>query len=667
MGLKGAMKKIISLVAGVIVIIPIFLSAADTGPASEPHYSTGAKLITPEEYLKSEKVKMVRSFTTLGGKPLDNLPPSVDLSSQMPKPGDQGNSQSCYAWATTYAIRSFQKKRELGWEYGPNHIFSPAFMHNQYTPRHGNEEFLTFLNFMITEGAVPWSIFPFVDTDEKTQPSPDIRRLGMYFRELGVRVLDTKDIYSIKAMLASGEPVGVDAQFGKSFFALNKKNPVLKKVEEIAAGHHMVAVGYDDKKHALKVMNSWGTKWGDNGFGWIDYDIVPKIISNAWVLYDRPTPPEIAEYLKDPNIAPTGPIPSVVQDEKTAQPLYSAPLFGPGVFAEIVKTISRPNTDSTPPPGDWQKAPAGDPILIVPEEAGITFGNTWLRMGEPLDKIQKFFSAETSPRLAGFSNGSDDVFLGKGFLGGDQIGRIDFIGNKRLPIMTNLGVGFGTPRSKVQRLYKKADSSTDSTDTYFYQSATKDWGGIPLTTNAAFQLVYDAKGNVARMSLATAYKAGYSGQAIKPISESEYKPQGLANVVDSPEGKIKFTVPPGFTKVDKSVWPNIGVGYFIRGNVVNEMIALTVKVFDMPGATPETLMTQRIPADLESQHATDHKPFRTVSNNGTDWILAEDPTGAFLRFYTLKNGRIFQVYAFSNMPLTTEQWVTDFLSSIVFK
>lgn len=332
MGLKGLMKKTLTLVAGFILITPILLLAADLASSPPPHYSTGAKLITPEEYLKSEKVKMVRSFTTLGGKPLDNLPPSVDLSPLMPKPGDQGISQSCYAWAPTYAIRSFQKKRELGWEYGPNHLFSPAFMHNQYSRRHGEEEFLTFLNFMVTEGTVPWSMFPFVDTDETTQPSPDLKRLGMYFRELGVRVLDTKDIYHIKAMLAAGEPVGVDAQFGKTFFALNKQKPILKKVGEIA-------VGYDDKKHALKVMNSWGTAWGDNGFGWIDYDIVPTIIGNAWVLYDRPTPPEIAAYFKDPAIKPTGPIPNVVQDEKAAHPFYSAPLFGPGVVAEIAKTI----------------------------------------------------------------------------------------------------------------------------------------------------------------------------------------------------------------------------------------------------------------------------------------------------------------------------------------
>ena len=34
----------------------------------------------------------------------------------------------------------------------------------------------------------------------------------------------------------------------------------------------MVIVGYDNSKRAFKVANSWGSDWGDNGYGWIDYD-----------------------------------------------------------------------------------------------------------------------------------------------------------------------------------------------------------------------------------------------------------------------------------------------------------------------------------------------------------------------------------------------------------
>jgi hypothetical protein len=38
------------------------------------------------------------------------------------------------------------------------------------------------------------------------------------------------------------------------------------------SGHAMVIVGYDDRRHAYRVLNSWGTDWGDRGYIWWDYD-----------------------------------------------------------------------------------------------------------------------------------------------------------------------------------------------------------------------------------------------------------------------------------------------------------------------------------------------------------------------------------------------------------
>jgi C1A family cysteine protease len=62
-------------------------------------------------------------------------------------------------------------------------------------------------------------------------------------------------------------------------------------------GHAVVAVGYDDKKKiknpntnetktgALLLRNSWGTAWGDNGYGWIPYEFVlKKLAQDFWSL-----------------------------------------------------------------------------------------------------------------------------------------------------------------------------------------------------------------------------------------------------------------------------------------------------------------------------------------------------------------------------------------------
>ncbi len=39
-------------------------------------------------------------------------------------------------------------------------------------------------------------------------------------------------------------------------------------------GHAVCLVGYDDNKNAFKFINSWGTSWGIDGYGWISYDFM---------------------------------------------------------------------------------------------------------------------------------------------------------------------------------------------------------------------------------------------------------------------------------------------------------------------------------------------------------------------------------------------------------
>ena len=64
--------------------------------------------------------------------------------------------------------------------------------------------------------------------------------------------------------------------------------------EGVRGGHGVVAVGYDDAmvienatcglktKGALLFRNSWGTGWGDGGYGWLPYDYVLKGLARDW-------------------------------------------------------------------------------------------------------------------------------------------------------------------------------------------------------------------------------------------------------------------------------------------------------------------------------------------------------------------------------------------------
>jgi len=48
----------------------------------------------------------------------------------------------------------------------------------------------------------------------------------------------------------------------------------------------MLVVGFDDARRAFKVMNSWGTNWGNDGFCWLDYSYFPKAVKEGYVAKD---------------------------------------------------------------------------------------------------------------------------------------------------------------------------------------------------------------------------------------------------------------------------------------------------------------------------------------------------------------------------------------------
>jgi len=58
----------------------------------------------------------------------------------------------------------------------------------------------------------------------------------------------------------------------------------------------MCVVGYDDRRQAIRLMNSWGRDWADGGYCWVSYDLFDKPASEekpfckyALVLFDGPT------------------------------------------------------------------------------------------------------------------------------------------------------------------------------------------------------------------------------------------------------------------------------------------------------------------------------------------------------------------------------------------
>jgi hypothetical protein len=259
-----------------VVSLAIFMS----GPVGMAQ-RLGANFGDPEEY---------RDIPLATGKMRGVLPPKVDLSGSFPRAGDQGNQGSCVGWAVAYGLKGYLEKKERGWAGNNNNqLFSPAYIYNQIND--GVDEGANIaeaLDLLMREGVATLAAFPYSDTNFTTQPSATAKEGAREFAIASFRRLNTEDRASqVRNHLADGFPVIIGMRVGRKF-KLHRGDGTYSAPESDPkeGGHAMCTVGYDDERRAFKVINSWSTKWGNNGFGWVSYDTFTGKVSQAFVVQD---------------------------------------------------------------------------------------------------------------------------------------------------------------------------------------------------------------------------------------------------------------------------------------------------------------------------------------------------------------------------------------------
>jgi C1A family cysteine protease len=234
--------------------------------------------------------------TTKPPPPTDTIisvpPPTTAIPSSysliMPPVGNQGYEGSCVAWATAYAARSckqYYATNAFSYSYSSN-IYSPEFVFNQIKlgTNCGSSAMMYAMDLLVKQGVCTWQSMPYSATNGCSL----LPTTGQTSEAAGYKIASYARVYpndpvTIKTMIASKKaiPFTCNTDYNFKYYTAGT---VWTAYAGFSGSHAMVICGYDDAKHAYKVMNSWGATWGDAGYLWIDYNLLPVISYEAYVM-----------------------------------------------------------------------------------------------------------------------------------------------------------------------------------------------------------------------------------------------------------------------------------------------------------------------------------------------------------------------------------------------
>lgn len=204
-------------------------------------------------------------------------PTIVDLESKCPAIYDQGNLGSCTANAAG-GLAQFLMKKLKYIDYIPSRL--ALYWWNRYQEGTVNEDsgasLYDAMRTLIIYGVPHESLWPYVISRYRTRPSSAVVTDGK--NHLVAQMLYVpNDLTHLKDVLAQGYPFVFGFLVYESFEEIDSSGIMPmpdENNEEILGGHAVMAVGYNDETRMFKIRNSWGRRWGRNGYFYMPYDFI---------------------------------------------------------------------------------------------------------------------------------------------------------------------------------------------------------------------------------------------------------------------------------------------------------------------------------------------------------------------------------------------------------
>ncbi|AEJ01143.1 peptidase C1A papain [Nitrosomonas sp. Is79A3] len=242
-----------------------------------------------------------------------SLPASIDLRAWCSPIEDQQDLGSCTAQAGAGLIEFYQN-RAFGTYTDVSRLFLYKTTRNLLGLTGDTGAYLSStMAAMTLFGAPPEKYWPYTTVKPSPvspPPAPDFDmeppafcyafaqnyQSIVYYRLDPIGITPADLLQRIKTYLAGNMP----SMFGFTVYSSYRQSgsnghlPFPCPKESTEGGHAVVAVGYDDAKKiknpicgkestgALLIRNSWGTGWGEKGYGWIPYEYVLQGQAADW-------------------------------------------------------------------------------------------------------------------------------------------------------------------------------------------------------------------------------------------------------------------------------------------------------------------------------------------------------------------------------------------------
>lgn len=192
----------------------------------------------------------------------------------------QGSCGSCLAFAATATLEAQYKiTQNKSYKLSPQFLFScgGGVCKKGWYPTQAAK-------FLLNTGVPDESCLPYMSGGGSdiscSRACKDSSKRAVKVSSYNQPTDNARSLSAIREALQRGPLVTTMAAYNDF---MNYRGGIYKRASSsLVGGHAIVIIGYNDKDRYLIIRNSWGTSWGERGYGRISYDDTSGIGANTW-------------------------------------------------------------------------------------------------------------------------------------------------------------------------------------------------------------------------------------------------------------------------------------------------------------------------------------------------------------------------------------------------